>query len=595
MIPKTIEREHIIAAFAEIDRHGVPLGRQATRFVIVYEKKKYPPKYAVSLAAKYALGTELSPASFGGGNETNVFLRERGFEVLITDGDIGSASRDAKPLNIVNANHKKDTSILSHNERCSDCKEAVKGMLEAIYGTVEKNPRIEASTNPGDYKHSPLYPLFQEIYLSLQKHRGHRDFVRTPTMPNCDFWVPNPGFVLEFDESQHFTACRGLTLKKYPTDCFFGFDRDLWMSRCRTIAAEDHDPPFRDEQRAWYDTLRDFVPHVKGFRPTVRLFASEYQWCKLRADVGRDVETFRQILGERVNFWKLEFSDDASPVLARVTIDGPWRGDAPTARRLLEDICEQWPKNRRVNCLTTCGAFLRFDWPESLPDQSDNRFPNPGAMAVLESEGRKCCDRVLQSALVEKLRRHADYLTLGVDTFKDKISFAQAYIPEPHAEMIFVVDLRDGTYHFTAKSYPTPGQEKGLLRNTTLQNHFLRLNGTPTMVLGCHDLTIFNPRSDAKATGWRLDVKQEFKKLSEEYTPRWVLHHPHTAVKRRTWLASRSGLTQALPSVTNYVGSGVFSRKDKGWDGRDSITEVLADTKIGKVMDVVVRVGLVEK
>jgi hypothetical protein len=148
-----------------------------------------------------------------------------------------------------------------------------------------------------------------------------------------------------------------------------------------------------------------------------------------------------------------------------------------------------------------------------LPEQSDNRFLNPEAMAVLEREGRKCCERVLQAPLIKALRTHADYVTLGFDTFKEKISFAQAYIPEPHAEMVFVVDLRDGTSHFTAKSYPTPGQEKGLLRNTNLRNHFLELNGTQAMVLGCHDLTIFNPRSDAKTTGWRLNVKHKFKEL----------------------------------------------------------------------------------
>ncbi len=210
---------------------------------------------------------------------------------------------------------------------------------------------------------------------------------------------------------------------------------------------------------------------------------------------------------------------------------------------------------------------------------------------MLQREGRKCCERVLQAPLIKALRTHADYVTLGVDTFKEKISFAQAYIPEPHAEMVFVVDLRDGTSHFTAKSYPTPGQEKGLLRNTNLRNHFLELNGTQAMVLGCHDLTIFNPRSDAKATGWRLNVKHKFKELSEEYKPRWVLHHPHTAVKRRTWLASWSGLTQSFPSVTACLGSGAFSMKDKGWGERDSIHEVLASTKKGRVMDVVVRMA----
>lgn len=598
MIPKTVEREHIISALAEIDQHGVPPGRQATKFEVLYEGKKYPPKYVLSLAVKYAVGAPLSPHSFGGGGEANAFLRDRGFEVLMTNGATEALPVSAKLSKKAGTDKKKDTPISlhsSHNERCSDCKDTVKALLEAIYGVTEKNPKIEASTSPEDYKHSPLYPVLHEIYSALQRHRGQEDFVRTPKMPNCDFWVPNPGFILEFDESQHFTACRALTLERYPNDCFYGFDRDLWLSHCRTIAAEDHDPPFRDEQRAWYDTLRDFVPHAKGFRPTVRLFASEFQWCKLNAGVSRDIETFRQIIGERTNFWKLEFSDEASPVLARVAIHGPWRGDVPSAQRLLTDICEQWPEGRRVNCLTTCGAFVRFDWSENFPEQADNRFPNPEAMAMLESEGRKCCERVLQAPLIGKMRTRADYLTLGVDTFKEKISFAQAYIPEPHAEMVFVVDLRDGTCHFTAKSYPTTGQEKGLLRNTNLQNHFLALNGTPTMVLGCHDLTIFNPRSDAKATGWRSEVKQKFKELSEEYKPRWVLHHPHTAVKRRTWLAPWSGLTQVLPSVTDYVGSGAFSRKDKGWDERDSVSAVLASTKTGKVMDVIVRMALVGK
>ena len=593
MIPRTIEKDHIIAALAEIDRDGIPPVRQAAKFVVLYEGKKYPPKYVLSLAAKYALGTQLSPSSFGGGSEANAFLCERGFEVLLANGGIGTPPVIAKPSKKVTANNKTSPSVFSHNERCSDCKDAVEALLKAIYGTVERNPKIEASTTPEDYMQFPLYPVLHEIYVALQKHRGYEDFIRTPKMPNCDFWIPNPGFVLEFDESQHFTTCRALTLERYPSDFFYGFDRDLWLSHCNTIRAKDHDPPFRDEQRAWYDTLRDFVPYAKGFHPTLRLFASEFQWCKLKADVGRDVETFRQILGGRANFWKIEFSEEVSPVLARVTIDGPWRGDVPTAQRLLEDICEQWPEGKRVNCLTTCGAFLRFDWPENLPEQSDNRFPNPEAMAVLESEGRKCCERVLQAPLIKKLGSHADYLTLGVDTFKEKISFAQAYIPEAHAEMVFVIDLRDGTCHFTAKSYPTPGQEKGLLRNTNLQNHFLELNGTRAMVLGCHDLTIFNPRSDAKATGWRLEVKGKFKELSAEYKPHWVLHHPHTAVKRRTWLASWSGLTQSLSSVTDCLGSGVFSMKDKGWGERDNIHEVLASTKKGRAMDIVVRMALV--
>jgi hypothetical protein len=469
----------------------------------------------------------------------------------------------------------------------------VKLLLEAIYGTVEKNPKIEASTNPEDYRNSPLYSSLLAIYTALQQHRVYRDFVRTPSMPNCDFWVPKPGFVVEFDESQHFTNCRALALERYPVEVTFGFDREMWLNRCREIHATDPDPPFRDEQRAWYDTLRDFVPHVKGFHPTLRLFASEFEWCSLKADTERDVETFRQILAERAGFWTLEFSDTPSPSLARVVIDGPWRGDTQTAGRVLEDICSHWPKDRKVQCLMTCGAFLRFDWPTKIREQADNRFPDLETMLILEKEGGSCCARLLQPSLVEKLLGCTHYLTLGVDTFKEKISMTQAHIPEPHAELVYVADLASGACHFTAKSYPTLGQERGLLRNTSLENHFLELDGNRTMVLGCHDLNIFHPRSDAKATGWRLSVKQEFKQIAAQYKPRWVLHHPHTAIKTRTWLLAWSGLMQSLPSVESYAGSGNYSRKDPGWDGRNDLREVLANTKSNDVMDIVVRIARV--
>ncbi len=589
MIPNNIKSEHILAALAEIDRNGIPPGRQATKFVIVYEGRKYPPKYVLSLAAKHATGTQLKPDSFGGGNEANSFLREKGFEVSAVDGGAATPFAIAKRARTFVPNSRKRVSTSSHDERCSECKRTVKAMLEAIYGSVEQNFRIQASTSPEDYKDSSLYPFLSRIYTGLQEQRGYKDFVRSPTMPNCDFWVPNPGFLVEFDESQHFTKCRELALDNYPRDIAFGFDTELWLNQCRKIRASDNDPPFRDEQRAWYDTLRDFVPHIKGFHPTLRLFASEFEWCSLKPESARDVETFRQILAERANFWKLEFSDDSSPILARVIIDGPWRGDNPTAQRLLEDICKHWPEGKKVHCLTTCGAFLRFDWPTNIGEQGDNRFPDQETMLILEREGRKCCAGLLQDSVVERLRGCTDYLTLGVDTFKDKISTTQARIPEPHAELVYVVDLSNGTFHFTAKSYPTTGQEIGLIRNATLENHFLELGGTKTMVLGCHDLTIFNHRSDAKATGWRLDVKRRFKNLATEYKPRWVLHHPHTAVKKRTWLASWSGLAEALPSVESYAGSGTFSRKDYGWDDRDDLPEVLAVTKAGDIMDVIVR------
>jgi len=82
MIPKNITREHVLRALKEIERNGVPMGRNSRKFVLSYEGKTFPPKYVVSLANKYANGIELDPSEFSGGKETNRFLITLRFEVL---------------------------------------------------------------------------------------------------------------------------------------------------------------------------------------------------------------------------------------------------------------------------------------------------------------------------------------------------------------------------------------------------------------------------------------------------------------------------------------------------------------------------------
>ena len=82
MIPSNITREHIIEAINEIRRSGVPSHRESVRWSLVYEGKQFPPKYVISLANKFASGRELDPFQFSGGDETNEFLKERGFEIV---------------------------------------------------------------------------------------------------------------------------------------------------------------------------------------------------------------------------------------------------------------------------------------------------------------------------------------------------------------------------------------------------------------------------------------------------------------------------------------------------------------------------------
>ena len=80
-IPKNITREHIIKAINEIDKNGVPENRQQRKFNLKYNGKNYPPKYAISIANKYANGEELKALAFSGGDETNPFLKARGITI----------------------------------------------------------------------------------------------------------------------------------------------------------------------------------------------------------------------------------------------------------------------------------------------------------------------------------------------------------------------------------------------------------------------------------------------------------------------------------------------------------------------------------
>ena len=82
MIPNTIRREHILKALQEIDSYEVPLKREAKKFILSLGGKNYLPKYVISLAYNYVEGIELDSNTFGGGLESNNFLKKLGFEII---------------------------------------------------------------------------------------------------------------------------------------------------------------------------------------------------------------------------------------------------------------------------------------------------------------------------------------------------------------------------------------------------------------------------------------------------------------------------------------------------------------------------------
>jgi hypothetical protein len=303
MIPEIIQPKHIYAALDEIDRNRVPANRDAQKFFVERNGHRYPAKYVVALACKHATGTLLSWRDFKGGEETNLFLRSRGFQIV----DYGGKPVSSKPTSNTSASPKppiRSTAVTTrHSERCPECKQRIEQLLAAVYGQVRQNPRLKTSATLESYKRTAVYDALRPIYKALQQQRGHDSFVRSESLANCDFLVPTPpGFLVEFDESQHFTASRKLSLSLYPEEGVYGFERSRWMELCDEINAHDNDPPFRDEQRAWYDTLRDLIPQILNMSPTVRLHAAECQWCAMNPADPNDLTKFRQIIVKRTNF-----------------------------------------------------------------------------------------------------------------------------------------------------------------------------------------------------------------------------------------------------------------------------------------------------
>jgi len=582
MIPKNIKRQHILSAIQEIDQKGIPANRQSHKFQLVLANRHYPPKYVMSLANKYANGVLLKSTEFSGGNETNSFLRNLGF--TITDKATQTVRKKPKPRD-----HKPPKTVTKrHNERCPACKQTIENLLREIYGEVHSNYRFEMGVTPDDFKDTNHYHALKKVYTALQDHRGHNEFVRTTNLPRVDYFVPSPGFILEFDESQHFTSSREVALSNYPDSLEIGFSKSKWINLCQQINSHDNDPPFRDEQRAWYDTLRDFLPALNNLLPTVRLFSRDGHWCSLDPSNENNLRRFQQIQDNNQVLKSIEVIDDPSPELARIVIAGNWQGEIDAARTILDKVIDHWPEEKHVDCLITCGAFIKFFWPADLLEVGDNKFPDQKAVNTLLSAAEKACKQLLDPELRQKLQKHTDYITIGVDSKKDKVSLSYVPIRKLHTELVALVELRTNQYFWTGKSYPTTGQQEGLVRIQDPSTHFLDLPIGKVMILGCHDLSIFSPRGKAVSKAkWRTDIRDTFYEWIKREKPDTVLHHPHTTDSSRTWRAAWNELERSTDTVRNYLGAGLYYNEN---GERSSLKEVLVKTKKGQSIDFIIRV-----
>ncbi len=237
--------------------------------------------------------------------------------------------------------------------------------------------------------------------------------------------------------------------------------------------------------------------------------------------------------------------------ICRLFILGNYSRKFEDARDILKKVSEL---DFKAGYFITPGGFIEIPW-------KFNNFEE----AVREA-------KIWVEKLLSGIEINADCITVCVD------SYSGASLKKPHIELVGVYD---GEWHFTGKSYPTVEQERGLIK-ASLESHFLELRDR-VMILGCHDLNIFNPRSIKNSKGWRRELNEKFRELAINFKPEIVLHHPHYTDSKRIWLVAWKNLERMLPSVKHYASSSVYYR-DCG--ERSSLEDVLRATKKGDVSEI---------
>jgi hypothetical protein len=142
-------------------------------------------------------------------------------------------------------------------------KQALFKLLKMRFSTAQREAKFPWLVVP---KMDAMDGPIAAIYEALVAMRGFSTFATAGYSLKCDFYLPSQQLIVEYDERQHFMLQRAKALELYPADLSVGFDRQEWITECNSLQANDPTPPYRDEQRSFYDSLRDVLSIRNGHR-----------------------------------------------------------------------------------------------------------------------------------------------------------------------------------------------------------------------------------------------------------------------------------------------------------------------------------------
>lgn len=268
-----ISKEDVIKAIEKFINENPEYPEPRSTFLI-YNGKKLPAKHIRGMAYTVHYGVEISKNDFGGGMETVRFFERLGFTMeykgktlenikkpvvttVISEPVIVKDSVPNKKQEKVDGSEK----IVISSKRVIEQKNALQLILNKMFdGDVVCEKTYSWLKTP-----EKMEGEYQALYHALTLYRGDTAFAKKNVMLRCDFVIEGQKLIIEYDERQHFSEARKVSLESY-RGVPVCFDRNLWMKACEDIGAKDNSPQNRDEIRAYYDSTRDIECYKHGYR-----------------------------------------------------------------------------------------------------------------------------------------------------------------------------------------------------------------------------------------------------------------------------------------------------------------------------------------
>ncbi len=288
-----VTRKDVIKAIQKFDKEKPNYAKSSTTYLI-YDNIVYPGKEIRRIAYDIAFGIE--PDHFYGGKNTIDFYENLGFDTYWTERDreipeyktqimeINGKALEKRKIYHLN-NIKTDDLVLTSSSRdntikiskhnMTQQKKYIQDLLYDLFGEVEIEKKYSWATTPREED------IYMGIIVNMEKICGTRSFAYKKHKIAFDFACEKQKLLIEYDERQHFTKQRKIALLSYPSDLHLYFNKNMWLKACDDINAKmkKRNSPFRDETRAFYDSVRDIEAYRHGYR-LIRIMHGQFDFSR---------------------------------------------------------------------------------------------------------------------------------------------------------------------------------------------------------------------------------------------------------------------------------------------------------------------------